>query len=128
MKLIWLTLQSIIAVSIQIPFLALDTSDIEPTLVNKTTLARLKSIVPFAQASYCSKVASWNCTPCTVPDTQVITTVGDYLFDSFGYVAVNKRLGLIVASFRGSQNLRNWIRDLQFAVLIHNADAECSLP
>ena len=79
--------------------------------------AGLKGVY-YSAASYCSaaSVQSWSCgEPCSQEaGVTSITPIRNDAKGTFGYVAYNKNANEIVVSFRGSQNIQNWITNIDF--------------
>jgi predicted lipase len=74
--------------------------------------------VYYSAASYCalSTINPWNCgEPCTM--TQGVTNVkpiSNSAHGTQGYVAFNGQTKEIIVAFRGSQNIENWITNLDY--------------
>ena len=72
--------------------------------------------VRYSKASYCasSDLDHWQCGPICITVTGVAsaTRVSDYALGVFAFVAYNSKNNEIVASFRGSQNIANWILNI----------------
>ncbi|KXN68902.1 alpha/beta-hydrolase, partial [Conidiobolus coronatus NRRL 28638] len=69
----------------------------------------------YASAAYCpqAKLTSWNCTNCVgyASNSSEVIYFQNAGVDSAGYIAVNKILKLIVLSYRGTNDLSNWLYD-----------------
>jgi len=80
-------------------------------------LTEAKHHVLLAQASYCSQeqITAWSCPAC---DELTGVSSPHYLYDSTwklqGYVARDDDQSALVVSFRGSENVANWISNLNF--------------
>jgi hypothetical protein len=74
----------------------------------------------YAKVGYCSTfysdIENWNCGAICKKIDGVASAdiVEDYWMGTFGYVAYNSRDNMIVASFRGSTTLINWINNINF--------------
>ena len=72
----------------------------------------------FANAAYCkNSVSTWSCPFCnsTSSDFNTYSAPYDISQDIFGYVGSSKSQNLIVAAYRGTETLTNWITDLNIA-------------
>jgi hypothetical protein len=82
------------------------------------SLSLAQDAVWYSAAAYCSKDTyksrSWVGRTAGFVCTDVLYDLGT---DTNGYVGYNNAYGYIVVSFRGSQSLRNWITNLEFAKL-----------
>ncbi|KAL3917023.1 MAG: hypothetical protein SGPRY_006574 [Prymnesium sp.] len=70
----------------------------------------------FSSAAYCPlpSIADWSCKPCLLADPSFAASpINSSSYGMQAYVGYGS--GDIVISFRGSNNLRNWIENLQFA-------------
>lgn len=78
---------------------------------------RAKIFALFSEAAYCSEasLASWNCTPCREPLIAGFR-VSRVLYGKKAetQVFIGSDDDDIVVSFRGTDNLKNWIQDLKF--------------
>jgi hypothetical protein len=78
---------------------------------------RAKIFALFSQAAYCSapSLTAWNCTPCQQPEIAGFT-VSRVVFGTKSQTQafVGSDADDIVVSFRGTDNLENWIKDLDF--------------
>ena len=76
----------------------------------------VKKLIPFLNAPYCvDGLLSWTCTPClNYKGTSNISLIGNEN-DVFGYAAVHLTSKMLIFSFRGTRNLKNWIRNLMIA-------------
>jgi len=80
--------------------------------------------VYYAYAAYNQpKVGTWNCPYCTnyTAGFNVTKTCSDVVAGSFAYVGYNPNYKEIVASFRGSSDIANWIEDID---AIHTAPGQ----
>ena len=72
----------------------------------------------YAKASYCdtSDLNNWNCGQICdkVKGVSTATRVENYLLGVFGYVTYNSIDNIIIASFRGSSKIMNWIMNINF--------------
>lgn len=77
-----------------------------------------KRVIYYASAAYCkeSTIPGWNCgAACkNQPGVTHVTTVGNSGAGTFSYVGYNSIHNEIVVSFRGSQNIENWISNIDF--------------
>jgi hypothetical protein len=75
-----------------------------------------RNFINYASAAYCpqEKLTSWNCANCVgyAAGSSEIVYFQDTNLDSAGFLAVNKNLKLIVLSYRGTDDLENWLYDL----------------
>ncbi|KAI9357062.1 Alpha/Beta hydrolase protein [Zopfochytrium polystomum] len=89
--------------------------------------AQVRTLHPFAQASrppYCwhlpptatpAVVTAWNCTACAdsrISKTHDVTVVSSSSSGMQGFIAANDNLKTIIAWYRGSVNIQNWIENL----------------
>ncbi|KAI9298701.1 alpha/beta-hydrolase [Neoconidiobolus thromboides FSU 785] len=72
--------------------------------------------VNYAAAALCTNTSlqNWSCKPCqNVQGTELITTFSNKLLGTDGYLAVNDDEQAIILAFRSTQDLENWISDLE---------------
>ncbi|RYO78272.1 hypothetical protein DL766_007602 [Monosporascus sp. MC13-8B] len=90
----------------------------------------------YAAASYCnsevpirSTVACSNnaCPEVTKAGAKVLATFGGIITDIQGFISVDDKNKLIVASFKGSTSIRNWIADLVFLQVPCDLVKNCAL-
>eukprot|EP00762_Andalucia_godoyi_P007513 ANDGO_00832.mRNA.1 Lipase len=83
-------------------------------------LAKAFSLLYFAFGAFCppQSLEAWKCMWCVhntnVQDVQVFTSD---VTQVYGYTAYDKNEDEIIVSFRGSQNIPNWIVDLDFLMI-----------
>jgi hypothetical protein len=78
---------------------------------------RARIFALFSQAAYCSapSLTAWNCTPCEQPEIAGFSVSRIVLgTKSQTQAFVGSDANDIVVSFRGTDNLENWIKDLDF--------------
>ena len=75
----------------------------------------------YSKAAFCTPadLIAWNCTSCEVYNPGMgDVAVFDYaLTGAQAYVGYNKINNTVVMSFRGSDNLMNWVYDLDFFII-----------
>ncbi|KXN65442.1 alpha/beta-hydrolase, partial [Conidiobolus coronatus NRRL 28638] len=80
--------------------------------------------IKYAGAAYCSKekLMNWSCTNCNgfASGAGEVTYFTDAGTKTAGYLAINKGQKSIIISFRGSQNIANWIGNIN--ILFTNAN------
>jgi len=92
-------------------------SNVPPTPVNQDDLAQLKLYAGFVSVASCTNLRPWSCEPCRSPDlknTHVTLQIDNPATDAQGYVAVNKRLRIIILAFRGTTDIEGWLNNLHF--------------
>ncbi|KAI8846322.1 Alpha/Beta hydrolase protein [Chytridium lagenaria] len=79
----------------------------------------LSQYASFSAAAYCSKesLLNWNCATCKnkasgTVDKKYVLTIS--FVNCNRYVGYNTKLNTIIVSYRGSQNIQNWIQNLAF--------------
>ncbi|KAI9290493.1 hypothetical protein K502DRAFT_353967, partial [Neoconidiobolus thromboides FSU 785] len=85
---------------------------IEPSISNAMLY------VNYAAAVSCDNISlkTWTCKSCqNVQGTELVTTFSNILLGTKGYLAVNNNDQAIILTFRGSQNLMNWISNIEVA-------------
>jgi len=78
---------------------------------------RALQFVYYSAAAYCdaNPINAWSCGPCKKLGSYDATTVSDARTDGQAYVASSAADNVIVVAFRGSENLKNWIANLNFS-------------
>jgi hypothetical protein len=117
-KSIWILNMTLFA--LQVPLLK--KLELRPVPIDQ--IEHLKELLNFTRSSYCLEgLQEWNCPTCTkellVSDVRL---VGEFHTHVFGFLAYSKKLNMVVVSFRGTRNIRNWIQDLKFAKPDHPFD------
>jgi hypothetical protein len=120
-----------VLILLAIPHALSGSSPNEWARLGKTTNAsffsveRAKVFAHFSNAAYCSaeSLANWSCGPCKSADPTFSAKV---IEGSWGgtQAFVGSTKGSIVISFRGSSNIQNWIKNLEFAK--HKAYPKCN--
>mmetsp|Transcript_55629 Transcript_55629/g.131349 ORF Transcript_55629/g.131349 Transcript_55629/m.131349 type:complete len:169 (+) Transcript_55629:10-516(+) len=88
--------------------------------------AYAESVVEYARAAYCDRAVlqNWTCNVCA-GDAEISYVSKPNSQDTQGFVGYVPSNNTIVASFRGTQDLKNWIEDLKFAKTDFNY-SQCS--
>ncbi|KAJ3414304.1 hypothetical protein HDV05_006753 [Chytridiales sp. JEL 0842] len=88
-------------------------------VVSPLVVPGLNTFAGYAAVAYCSAdaIRRWDCVKCK--DERLGGTTGAQFFEAGitgmqGFVATNDNLKTIIVSFRGSQNILNWINNLNF--------------
>jgi hypothetical protein len=71
-----------------------------------------------SSASYCAtkQVTDWNCQACQASGTSLkgVTFLQNNVTENYGYVGQDAKTGDVYIAYRGSQNIENWINNLDF--------------
>ncbi|KAK5059958.1 hypothetical protein LTR84_009841 [Exophiala bonariae] len=111
---------------------------IESRAVSQTLLDQLSFYEQYAAAAYCpanNSPGSTTAITCEAGNCPLVQTAGAQsvlefqdvgISDATGYVALDHTNGLIVISFRGSRSVRNFIADINFALVPWSICTGCS--
>ena len=110
------SMRRIYSLSLVICVLALSalTSQLQLTPYNVT---HSKQTAGYASVAYCSNscLTSWSCkSSSTLPALTNVTYLSQSITQADGYVGYSSDLNTIIVSFRGSNNIPNWIENLNF--------------
>ncbi|KAI9290491.1 alpha/beta-hydrolase, partial [Neoconidiobolus thromboides FSU 785] len=70
----------------------------------------------YAAAVLCTDASlqSWSCKPCqNIQGTSLVTTFSNTLLGTKAYLAINNNEQAIILSFRGTEDLQNWLNDVE---------------
>lgn len=76
-----------------------------------------KEYAYYAGLAYCPKncLESWTCKGGKdLTNFVEVTHINSFVTNASGYIGYEKAKNMIIASFRGSDNFRNWIEDFNF--------------
>lgn len=86
-------------------------------------------MVYYAKAAACSSdvIATWQCgTPCEMsPGMTEVKSHDDRVFNAQAYTGYDSINNVVIASFRGSQGVINWINNFNFKRLDYDGCVEC---
>jgi hypothetical protein len=81
------------------------------------TEAEARGFIKYAGAAYCSQdqLVNWSCANCNgyAAGGSEITYFSDADTNSAGYLAINKNQKLIILGYRGTDDITNWILNIQ---------------
>ncbi|EGF77696.1 hypothetical protein BATDEDRAFT_91518 [Batrachochytrium dendrobatidis JAM81] len=91
----------------------------QPVKAPPALMDLMMNLLNYTRSAYCiDGLDTWTCTTCggATEHTTNITLIGNPTFTSFCYTAVHIPTSRIIVSFRGSQNLDNWVKDITTAL------------
>ena len=87
-----------------------------------------QTAVIYSEAAFCEKtdLDNWQCgMACDkLPGVTKLFRTGDEANGVFGYVAYNAKDNMIIVAFRGSDNIANWISNIDFFMTPYKGDTK----